>query len=560
MKRHCLKRYMSLILTFNLLILNIIGCGKNTSKTVYDPNNDFLKDSQVSNFLGEEYKMWTKVNTELTPFKKDKEWIKKTLEAILNMDDQWKINDDRFYKQVQFELDVINHVNNNYAPDDSIFAASKKIIDYFTNLYKSYMEDAIYNRNTPDLSIKYDNIRSIIENAGYNFNTSHNLFDNNCTQYFLYNKYKTNDDGSKTGQGNSFIVKVNKNNNIVDIKLPLGDQLDIGYFTKSKEEKDLIDYNSLKSIYSHPFSYSKNIIRLIFGDKSQIVIDKLNELSKLDEKSLKVINTTEKKDDLSLWVYVMTIDNVEVTIGYDTGYGYISLIRVEHNELYGIIDDFFNDKQPIVALKKFLNDKNEQAIINKKEVAIGNDINNRSDDLSNDTKIDPDLLVNVLSDNRHIEWDATKENNDSQISIDINGDKKKEKVIIGRDHPNSTKVLVILGNTGYEILNQGKILEDAFDEFGDLNDGYFIQTSFFDFDKDGWKEIIIAVGNKLDELGVGIYKYDNGYELKYKQVGYIEGQKNIFINKDGSIDVMYGSQGLFDEYKYINGSIVKQNQ
>lgn len=181
--------------------------------------------------------------------------------------------------------------------------------------------------------------------------------------------------------------------------------------------------------------------------------------------------------------------------------------------------------------------------------------------LSNSNKeIDSNLLIQIENNSQYAIWDGSKGNVDSKIDVDINNDGKLETVVIGRDHPNGTRVVVSTGEIGYNLFaNDGKYFEAAFDDSGELKEGYYIQTSFFDLDKDGQKEVLLAIGNKMIDLGVGIYKYNGNIKNNgFVQLGYIEGQSEIKVLKDGEIHVPYGSQGLFSSYKVVGGKVVKQ--
>lgn len=176
-------------------------------------------------------------------------------------------------------------------------------------------------------------------------------------------------------------------------------------------------------------------------------------------------------------------------------------------------------------------------------------------------KMDSNLFIHIENDNKYVIWKSSKKDVDSTVDIDINNDEKLETVIIGRNHPNGTRVLIIEGKRGYDLfVCNGRYLKSAFDDFGGLKQGYYIQTSFFDLDKDNQKEVLLAIGNKnTKELGVGIYKYNGKIENNgFIQLGYIEGQSDISVLEDGKINVPYGSQGLFNSYSVVKGKFIKE--
>ena len=76
-----------------------------------------------------------------------------------------------------------------------------------------------------------------------------------------------------------------------------------------------------------------------------------------------------------------------------------------------------------------------------------------------------------------------------------------------------------------------------------------------DFDNDKKPEIIVAAGDALTNLEVSIFKYTGEKDKVYKEIGYIGGQSKIIITKNKTIEAPYGSQGLFEQYKYSKGKL-----
>lgn len=48
---------------------------------------------------------------------------------------------------------------------------------------------------------------------------------------------------------------------------------------------------------------------------------------------------------------------------------------------------------------------------------------------------------------------------------------------------------------------------EAFDEFGELQEGYRLQASVYDFDKDGTNELVVAVGDLLIDSEVWVFSF-----------------------------------------------------
>lgn len=149
-----------------------------------------------------------------------------------------------------------------------------------------------------------------------------------------------------------------------------------------------------------------------------------------------------------------------------------------------------------------------------------------------------------------------------EISLDLNNDGELEQIIVGMDTPNGQRVTLFHKDYGINLLYDSSIelgiTEDLFDEFGTLSEGCMMQVVAVDFDNDGEKEIVIAIGDGLTTLGVSVMKIDySGKNLSCKEIGYFEGQGEISIENNKNITIPFGGQGLFEEYTYKFGKFVK---
>ena len=77
----------------------------------------------------------------------------------------------------------------------------------------------------------------------------------------------------------------------------------------------------------------------------------------------------------------------------------------------------------------------------------------------------------------------------------------------------------------------------------------------FDFDKDGINEIFIVKGDNLSSLEAVVFKKINN---EYKNIGEMNGQFECILSPF-KIELPYGSQGLFFEYKLVKGSFIEIN-
>lgn len=142
-----------------------------------------------------------------------------------------------------------------------------------------------------------------------------------------------------------------------------------------------------------------------------------------------------------------------------------------------------------------------------------------------------------------------------ELNYDLDKDGKSEKIIIGLDQI-GIKINGYIGGYGISLLThlvQNGGLLGAYDTDDELNKGYFAQASHIDLDNDGVDEVIIALGNKLDEMAIAIYKVNSTFEF----VGIIQGQSKIHIDDRKNIIVPYGSQGLYAVYVYDGNKILE---
>jgi len=156
-------------------------------------------------------------------------------------------------------------------------------------------------------------------------------------------------------------------------------------------------------------------------------------------------------------------------------------------------------------------------------------------------------------------WHGNKER--KEINVDIDGDGIKEKIIIERDTPNGTKLLVISGkeayNLGFEIMGLNYL--------GELKENYYCQLAIIDVTNDGIPDILLAVGDGFD-LHLSIWRFDKEkfvntvrgkYINPFRLIGHFEGKQNIRILSGGKIEVPLGGFGRFSTYSW-DGSKFKQ--
>jgi Effector-associated domain 11 len=108
-------------------------------------------------------------------------------------------------------------------------------------------------------------------------------------------------------------------------------------------------------------------------------------------------------------------------------------------------------------------------------------------------------------------------------------------------------------------------------EMGDSTDaffhqkGYYFQIAEHDFDGDNNPEIIVAYGDHLIDLHINIFKYHAPQSAaaierpqNYELVARLQGQENSVL-EGNKIILPFGSQGLFEEYAWVDGKFVQTN-
>lgn len=153
----------------------------------------------------------------------------------------------------------------------------------------------------------------------------------------------------------------------------------------------------------------------------------------------------------------------------------------------------------------------------------------------------------------HADWTSGQ----PDVELPLQMGATKAELVLGMDHPNGVKTLVVFPSesTGWPLDLSSTGESEAFDEFGELKAGYRLQASVYDFDHDGTNELVIAAGDLATNAEIWVFSFTNVENIKkidpFHQELAVTGQS--YITLDGhELDVPYGSQGLFETYKYID--------
>lgn len=143
------------------------------------------------------------------------------------------------------------------------------------------------------------------------------------------------------------------------------------------------------------------------------------------------------------------------------------------------------------------------------------------------------------------------------VTLPIRFGTTEAELVLGLDHPNGTKAIIFFpaSSVGWALDMSGMENSGAFDEFGELQEGYKIQAALHDFDQDGISELIVTAGDSIIDLSIWVYSFTTVGDLQkinpIKQELSITGQSYILVHDD-EIIAPYGSQGLINYYKYVD--------
>lgn len=165
----------------------------------------------------------------------------------------------------------------------------------------------------------------------------------------------------------------------------------------------------------------------------------------------------------------------------------------------------------------------------------------------------------------NVVW-GNESTNDTILNLDFKAKVKPISMTIGYDTPNGIKFRIYFKDLNVAVdLRYIISMENGVNEWGDFDEGYYVQVVTHDFDNDKNPEIIIAIGNGSFDMSANVIKYhpptisDDAIRTENCTIiANFQGQEKIHI--DGQvITVPIGSQGLFDEYTWVNGKFVKTN-
>lgn len=135
-------------------------------------------------------------------------------------------------------------------------------------------------------------------------------------------------------------------------------------------------------------------------------------------------------------------------------------------------------------------------------------------------------------------------------------------VLIGMDSPNGIKALAISQSLqqGWQLsLDVRQDTFSPFDDFGDLKEGFALYVKEHDFDNDSVPEVVLVASDGLLETYIWVFSYNYVFSEQgtspLELIWYGEGQTDVVLEGD-KILLPFGSQGLFEEYIFNNGTFM----
>ncbi len=145
------------------------------------------------------------------------------------------------------------------------------------------------------------------------------------------------------------------------------------------------------------------------------------------------------------------------------------------------------------------------------------------------------------------------------LSTDLDGDRNTEELQLGRNvgksyaqiKGNVNTKIVVKSASGERQLRES-YLEEAYDDFNELKNEYYIQLTAIDLDGDGTKEVVASVGDNAGILRTSVFRYTAGEENSCEYAGFFKSTGKVTF--DG--EKMYSGD---DAYVYKRGELFIDN-
>ncbi|MBC7191785.1 hypothetical protein [Marinobacter sp.] len=176
--------------------------------------------------------------------------------------------------------------------------------------------------------------------------------------------------------------------------------------------------------------------------------------------------------------------------------------------------------------------------------------------------VDEDMKIQSLLNSKT--WGKTSFT-ETKLELNYRSEVKPDSLIVERNTPNGIKFLVRFSNANVNLPLEFDKSFDGFNQWGELEEGYYVQVAEYDFDNDEKPEIIIAIGNGLTDLVVNIIEYhapqlpkDAERTANWTLIGSFRGQGKAFV-EGASIQLPFGGQGRYTEHTWVKNKFVETN-
>ncbi|WOO35518.1 hypothetical protein R2R35_17180 [Anaerocolumna sp. AGMB13020] len=157
--------------------------------------------------------------------------------------------------------------------------------------------------------------------------------------------------------------------------------------------------------------------------------------------------------------------------------------------------------------------------------------------------------INSDGSNAYMEFDMGK-NDGTREMFRIRADVKSGTEIMYFNDKAAVNLLHAFKNNPLENIN-------AFEEGTLPKKDYYFQVSFFDLDEDGQKEIILSIGNMIDEEVSIIFQTTDSVDTPAKYIGAAYGEQSMYLAADHHIYAPYGREEQINDYIYLNKKLYK---
>jgi hypothetical protein len=168
----------------------------------------------------------------------------------------------------------------------------------------------------------------------------------------------------------------------------------------------------------------------------------------------------------------------------------------------------------------------------------------------------PDSKVVLLKD--FVKWSPSIV--DAILPLKLDGEKMN--LVVGYETQSGMKLQLQDRTKKWNLRLKGG--SNAFNSYGDLNEGFNLYVKDHNFDVEPTPEVVVVASNGLMETYVWVFAYNFVYYEKsgtapLEQIWFGEGQSNVILNGN-EIVLPFGSQGLSETYVYENLTFQKKQR